>query len=334
MFFGALAGRVTVRVSGKAVRRTKKRLARGLLLILLSALCVGFFSFPAAAADKTIGVILPGDVPYFLDVQSVFLSNLNKEGYAGKVGIVIQKPFPDPVSLSNAARKLIALDVDVIVTYGAPATLAAAREKSRIPIVYAGVYDPMVPKIRTRNIIGISSRLSVTSLLRYLRGLNDISTLEVIYSAGEEDSVMQLRELLKLSQQHGFRVEAIDLKRPQDVRTALSGRKLDAIFITGSSIANLAGPAIMDFAREQKIPTATLIPLKTSPATVTLAASSKEQGERIAEMVTKILNGTPPYRMKADSSSEIELIFNFKEAAAMGFRIPMDLVTEATRLIQ
>ncbi|MGD1075152.1 MAG: ABC transporter substrate binding protein [Thermodesulfovibrionales bacterium] len=327
-------GRGAVRGAGTVVRHTKARLVRGLFLIVLYALCVGVLSVPAAAAEKTIGVILPGDVPYYLDVHSIFLSILSKEGYAGKVGMIVQKPFPDPISLSNAARKLIALDVDVIVAYGAPATIAAAREKSRIPIVYAGIYDPLVPKIRARNIVGISSKLSVTSLLRYLRGLNDIAILGVLYSAGEEDSILQLRELLKLSQQYGFRIDAIDLKRPQDVKSALSGRKLDAIFITGSSIANMAAPAIMDFAREQKIPTAALLPLKTSPATVTLAASSKEQGERIAEMVTKILNGTPPYRLKAESSSDVELIFNFKEAAAMGFRIPMELVTEATRLIQ
>jgi putative ABC transport system substrate-binding protein len=301
---------------------------------MLQALGAGVLFFPAAAAAWTIGVIVPGDNSYYRDVNNTFVSNLNREGYAGKIDMVIQKPFPDPISLSNAARKLVALDVDVIVTYGAPATLAAAEEKSRVPIVYAAVYDPLIPRIKAKNITGISSRLSVTSLLRYLSGLNNLTTLGVIYSAGEEDSIFQLRELLKLCQRRGFRVEAIDLKRPQDVRMALSGKKLDAIFITGSCIASMACSSITDFAREQKIPTAALIPFKTCPATVTLTASPKGQGEMIAEMVMKILNGTRPERIKADSSDDIELIFNLKEAMTMGFRIPMELVTEATRLIQ
>jgi len=39
----------------------------------------------------------------------------------------------------NAARKLSVAEVNVLVTYGAPATLAAIRETKSILIIFAGV---------------------------------------------------------------------------------------------------------------------------------------------------------------------------------------------------
>lgn len=286
------------------------------------------------AAEKTIGVIMNGDIPYYRDVHSAFLSRLDRGIEKGRVEIAMQKPYPDPISLSNAARKLIALDVDVIVVYGLPAAQAAVAEKTDIPIVYMGVYEPLVPKIKAKNITGMALRVSVSSLLRYLRGMTSLTTLGVVYSSNEEDSVYQMKELLGLSKQYGFKVEGINLKRAQDARAMLAGKKLDAVFITGSSIASMASSAIMEHSQESRIPTASMIPDKAAHAIITLSSNPKEQGEKTADMVIKILGGTPAGKIKTDSSSDVELIFNLREAKIMGFKIPMDLVTEATKLIQ
>jgi putative ABC transport system substrate-binding protein len=288
-----------------------------LLAFILFSVCHLFFPTPAPAAQKTIGVIIPGDIPYYRDIHNAFMAKLNREGYGAMVEIVVQKPYPDPISLSNSARKLIAFDIDVIVTYGTSAAIAVFGEKTKIPLVYSAVYDPLTPKIKARNITGISSKVSVSSLLRYLRGM-----------------AFQMRELLRLSQQYGFRVEGAEIKRIQDARTALSGKKVDALFITSSAVANIGSPALIEFAREHKIPTASLLPDKNHHAIITLSANPREQGEKVAEMVIKILDGANPERIKPDSSNSTDLVFNLKEAMTMGFKIPMDLVTEATRLIQ
>lgn len=306
----------------------------GFLFLALASLIFSFLAVPrASAAEKTIGVIMTGDISYYRDVHSAFTSRLAREGHAARE-IIMQKPFPDPISLSNAARKLIALDADVIVAYGAPAAIAAHMEKTKIPIVYAGVYEPLASKIKAKNITGISSKVSVSSLLRYLRAIKPVTTLGVIYSANEEDSLYQMKELQNLSHQHGFRVQEINLKRPQDAKAALSGKGIDAIFVTSSAIAGMAWPAIMEHSREHRAPTASMVPEKSSHAIITLSSNPKENGEKAADMVMKILDGVSVEKIKAESSSDVELIFNLKETISMGYRIPMDLVTEATRLIQ
>ncbi len=309
------------------------RIRTAVVLALSSALF--FFCTPhAIAADKTIGVIVTGDIPYYKDVHNSFVSKLNREGFANKVEIIVQRPYPDPISLSNAARKLIALEVDVIVAYGAPAAYAVIAEKTKIPLVYVGVYEPLASRMKGKNVTGISSRVSLSSLLRYLKGMTSIGNLLVVYSENEEDSAYQMKEMVKSGEQNGFRVEKINLRRYQDARAMLSGKKPDAVFITGSSIANMASSVIMDFCREHRIPSASLLPDKAHRATVTLYPNPKEQGEKGAGKAIKVLRDQPFETIDAESSSDTELVFNIREAKDIGLKIPINLVTEATKLVQ
>jgi ABC-type uncharacterized transport system substrate-binding protein len=141
-------------------------------------------------------------------------------------------------------------------------------------------------------------------------------------------------ELNRFSNQFGFKIEGINLKNPKDLKQMLSAKKFDALFITNSSTSGRAFPSILSFSWENKIPTATFLSGKNQYATITLSPAPKEQGEKAAEKVISIFEGISPDKIKVDTSSETELIFNLKEANSMGFRIPMELVTEATRLIQ
>lgn len=292
------------------------------------------FSSTCFSAENTIGVIMTGDIPYYQELHQAFMAKLGREGYSVKTQVIVQKPYPDAISLSNAARKLIATDVDAIVVYGAPAAISVVDERTKIPMVYAAVYEPYLSKIRTRNSTGITIKLSLSSLLRYLRGLKQISTLGVVYNGNEEDSLHQFREVSQLAGQYGIRVDGFDLKRHQEAKAKLNGSRVDAILVTGSSVGHLAMPAISEFARERKIPIGSFLLCRDSKAIVTLATNPVEQGEKAAEKVIKILEGVSPEKIRVETAHEVELVFNFKEATSMGWKLPMDLVTEATRLIK
>lgn len=143
-----------------------------------------------------------------------------------------------------------------------------------------------------------------------------------------------MRELIKSGEQYGFRVEKIDLKRYQDAKALLSGKRPDAVFITGSSVANMASSSIIDFCRELRIPSASLLPDKNHHVVVSLYPNPKDLGESGAEKAVKVLKDIPVETIRPDSSSHTELLFNIREARDMGLKIPMDLVTEATKLVK
>ena len=317
------------------MKKKKFKVQIQLIISLITIITFLLFASQIFAAEKTIGVIMTGNIPYYNEMHSGFISKLREEGYADKVNIIIQKPYPDPISWSNAVRKLVAADVDLIVTYGAPATLSAIREGIRVPIVYSGVYEPIAKGIKSKNVTGISFRVPVSSLLRYLRGVTTISTLGVIYNEAEEDSVHQLMELIRLSEQYGFRVEKIKLKRLRDADAILSNIKTDALFITSSSLVNMASDSIIGAAKANGTPTGALLTGNIdSGVIITLSARPDKQGEKAAVKAIRILNGIPPERIHAESSRGTELIFNMKEAKAMGLRLSMDLITEATKIIK
>lgn len=301
------------------------------VFILLASLILPPVCF---SADNTVGVIMAGDIPYYQELHQAFMARMARGGVLANTEVIVQKPYPDAISLSNAARKLIATDVDVIVVYGAPAAVSVLREQTKIPMVYASAYEPLMSQHKTRNSTGINVKLSISSLLRYLRGLKQITTLGVVYSGNEEDSVEQFREVSKLAGQYGIKVEGVNLKRHQEAAAKLGGIKPDAILMTGSSVAHMAIQTISDYSKERKIPLGSFMLSRDSHAVVSLAASPVEQGEKTAEKAIKVLEGMSPERIKVDTAHTIELIFNFREATNMGWKLPMDLVTEATRLIK
>ena len=132
---------------------------------LFTALLVLYASM-ALAAEQTVGVIMSGNIGYYQEVHRAFVGALVKEGFDyRKIDTLLQMPSPDPLSWTNAARRLAVAEVNVLVTYGAPATLAAIRDTKGIPIVFAGVYDPGAVGISSRNVTGISAKAPMASLL-------------------------------------------------------------------------------------------------------------------------------------------------------------------------
>jgi putative ABC transport system substrate-binding protein len=286
------------------------------------------------SAKKTIGIIMTGDIPYYQELHKAFMARLYRERISVSTEVIVQKPYPDAISLSNAARKLIAADVDIIVVYGASAAGSVLQEKTRIPMVFAAAYEPLMSQIKTRNSTGITIKLSISRLLRYLRELTLISTLGVAYNGNEEDSLFQFREISKLAGQYGIKIEGVNLNSHQEAKAKLSGIHIDAMLVTGSSVAHMAMPVISEFVRERKLPLASYFLCRDSHAVITLSTSPVEQGEKAAEKVLKVLEGVSPEKIGIDTAQDVELVFNFKETVSMGWKMPMDLVTEATQLIK
>lgn len=307
---------------------------RRLIWLLFAALALG--PQAAAAADKTVGVVMSGNITYYQEIQKAFAVTLVREGFDhNKVDTLLQMPSPDTLSWTNAARKLVVADVNVLVTYGAPAALAAIRETKSIPIVFAGVYDPAAIGVAARNIAGISSKVPLTSLLRYLRKLMPFTRLAVVYNESEADSVRQAEELAQLESQYGFQTVRMPIKKVDDARRLVFAGKADAVFITVSAAANEALDTIVKSAHGAKIPTVSQTGGTAERGVIlSLAPSPVEQGEAAARIAAKLLKGANPSSIPSEVPKLVELVLNLKEANALGLKVPMDLITDATRVIK
>jgi len=307
---------------------------RRTLYMLLCALIL--FAVPAFAADKTLGVIMSGNIGYYQDIHKAFIGELSKEGFDHhKIDTLLQMPSPDPMSWTNAARKLVVAEVDVLVTYGAPASLAAIKETKSVPLVFAGVYDPAASGVATRNATGISSKVPLTSLLKYLKKIVPFTKLAIVYNELEPDSVKQAEELSQLESQYGFQTVRMSVKKSEDARKLVFTGKADAVMISVSSVVNEALDAVVKNAHAAKAPTISQLGGSAEHGVIlSLAPSAQEQGEAAGRLVARILRGEKPAGLTAEMPKLVEMVLNLKEAGAMGIKVPFDLITDATKVIK
>ncbi len=302
---------------------------------MLLAVFFVFAAAPDSQAAKQIGVILTGDVPYYRAMHETFVAELHKRFTgAEKIEIIVQKPFPDPISWSNAARKLIAFDVDLIVSYGSPATQAVLQEKSNIPILYVGLYEPDQAVVTGKNVTGCGFKLPLSSIIRYFRHLKPVNTLGIVFTSAEEDSVRQYKTMAALAAQQNIKTEKIDIGSYADLSKLKTGNT-DAVFITGSSLAHLWLKDIVSILKKRRIPTADIFPDdEESGGLINLFHPPLPQGKMAAEMAAQILlnkkiDSIPPY-----TSRDTELVYNLVEARQLGITIPIDQLIEASRVIK
>ncbi|MBW2645414.1 MAG: ABC transporter substrate-binding protein [Deltaproteobacteria bacterium] len=288
---------------------------------------------PLYAAEKMIGAIMTGDITHYNTLHRAFVDELKKQGFgAGKVQIVVQKPSPTSMAWTNAARKLVAVDANIIVTYGAPPTLSVMKETSKIPIVFVGVPDPAALGISAKNITGISSKVPIAGLIKNLKSFSNFSKLGIIYNSSEKDTVKQAEEVEKLGAKFGFKSVRYDLKK---ISGAVKLTDVNALFITTSSVAMKSIDTIIKQARAAKIPTAAVIGgAEASGILLTFCPDPRVQGKEAAKIVSAIIKGKKPSAIPAKDSGKIEMVINLKEAKALGFNIPLDLLMSATRVIK
>lgn len=302
--------------------------------MLFAALLLG--AATAGAGEKTIGVVLSGNIGYYQEIHKAFMNGLVKEGFdKRKVDTLLQMPAPDPLSWANAVRKLVVADVNVLMTYGAAAALSAIKETKSVPIVYAGVYDPGAIGAVARNMTGMSSKVPLTSLLKYARKVAPFTRLAIVYSDLEPDAVKQVEELIALEAQYGYQTVKMMVKRVDEAKALSFAGKADTVFISTSAVANEALEYIVKAAHTAKLPTLSQMGGAGDRGVIlTLAPSATEQGEVAARMVAKLLAGENPSAIPAEVPKMIELVLNLKEANALGLRPPVDLMTDATRVIK
>lgn len=302
-------------------------------LVLIGALGACMFPSDTAAAGKTVGVVMTGNIQYYKDIHKAFSDGLAAEGLgSGNVEVVLQTPMPEPMSWANAVRKLVAIGVNIIVTYGAPAAVSAMAETSDVPIVFAGVYDPQSLGMKGRNATGISSTVPVASLVKNLKAISGCSTLGVVYSTSEKDTVLQANDVARLESTYGYRSTKFNVKKPDDIAKISN---VEALFLTTSCAAMHCVTNVISAVRKAKILTGTTIGGgEQSGIILTLSANPQEQGREAARIAARVLKGEKPSAIPIEQPKKIDLIINLKEATDMGLKVPFDILTSATRVIK
>ncbi len=314
-----------------------KFLLTGLVFLAL------FSANPAHAAKPFVAAIITGDLPRYRLAHDAFVNAIRQQGLTeDKVEIYEQRPHPDPISWANSIRKAVGIGADLILTYGAPTTLAAKKEARGVPVVFADVYDPLglgiVRDMRVPggDLTGISGQTPLETLVKTFRTIYKVQRIGVLYSSLDAGSLQQTKKLTEIGERSDLILVSRDILRHDDLPLALEflADKVEALFCTESALLQLQISEVMGFARKHSLPVFSQIPgLGDLGALINLEAEPHEQGSVAADYAYQVLAGQKPGLLPVRTPRQVSLVINMNTAKKLNLKVPFQALSLATRVV-
>lgn len=316
-------------------------------LVIIATLQIIMAAFPASMATSSsliVATVLSSDQPRYRNAHKAFVRAMAAKGYdQTSIELVTQIPNPDPISWSNAIRKFNAIGANLIVTFGAPATLSAIQDSQDIPIVFVDVYGPLETGIAKslatpgKNATGVSSKVPLATLIKTAQLFKQFRQVGVLYSSREIGSVVQLKEVKRLALQNHFSVVESNIDSNAALDNALSSLlpQVDCLYVTESSVVGRYLDKVIRRSIDQKVPVITQIPDSCEKgALVSLEAHPGEMGHQAAELAAKVLSGKKPAVIPIVSPKKVDLIVNLKTSHVLDLVVPIQVLNVATKIIK
>jgi putative ABC transport system substrate-binding protein len=284
-----------------------------------------------------------------LDATSGLLEGLRGIGHAEGADFVVDWRFAgnDPAEIDRAARELAAAAVDVIVTEGTVATLAAQQASARIPIVFATAADPLrngLVKSLTRpggTTTGVSLGSGDTGLkqLELLQAVvPGLKRVGAVVNPGNPSARVVVETIRGGAAQRGLDLSVQEIGRLADVEPALerAGRGgVAALLIVPDSLF------LQERVRIARLAVARSLPSVGSSREYAEAGCLMSYGEdlrenyrRAAGHVDRIWKGASPGELPVIQVLRPLLVVNKRTARALGLQLPPDLLVLADQVIE
>jgi putative ABC transport system substrate-binding protein len=279
-----------------------------------------------------------------------FRRGLSETGYAEGRTVAIEYRWADGRNdrLPSMAAELVQRGVDVIVTGGTPATLAAKAATTRIPIVFILSTDPVEAGLvatMTRpggNLTGITA-LNVAVAPKKLELLREMVPLAAAIAllVNPTNAVAARNETASVqaaAQTMGVRLHVLHASTERDFDAVFAGlAQLRAgalvigsdLFFTSRSeqLAALtvrhAVPAIYQF-RE----------FAAAGGLMSYGGSNADWGYQAGVYTGRVLAGSKPADLPVQQATRLELFINLKTAKALGLHVPMAILSRADEVIE
>lgn len=290
---------------------------------------------PGRSSATTIIAVMSSNQPRYREAHLAFVKALAAQGYkAPATEIILKSANTDAHSLTSEIHKLNSSRPDMIVTYGAPASLITVREAVGIPVVSVDVF---APEQKLKGICGVSSRVSMVTLLKTLRLIHPYRRIGVLYTPDEFGSQQQLDDIKKFSARLGIKITEGNASSAAALGEELERLfdKCEAIVVTEGSIFAQHFEQIIARSKARKIPVVSAIPDSAEKgAIVSLEINPQEQGYLAAEIAVRVLEGAKTGFLPLIQPHRIDLIINMRRAREIGIEIPFPLLRLANRLIK
>jgi putative ABC transport system substrate-binding protein len=276
-----------------------------------------------------------------------FMAGLRSLGYAEGKNLLIEYRLANGrlEALPALAQELVNLNIDLIYTPSTPATQAAMKATTTIPIVFVGVSDPVgsgLVQTLSRpggNVTGLTD-IGVDLTEKRLDLLKQtLPRLKRLAMLGDSTSTLwepAWKETYAAARAMQIEVIPTTIKAASDIEHVLA--RLD-----GSIQALLVAPQPVFYVNRQKVIDFTL--KARLPATYEWRTFVEDGGlmsygpdyvalhRKAARHVDRVLKGVRPAALPVEQPTDYEFVINLKAARAIGLQIPESVLVRADEVI-
>ncbi len=318
-------------------------IGKKLLVLAVVLLSLNLFSMEARA-EKRIGILIFSEEVRYNEVQQGILAQLKKDGFGEPViKFTIENAKGSKATAAELVQKFAAAKMDLIFAIGTTATIAVTREIKDVPVVFGMVYDPVEAgvakdwKSSGNNSTGVSPKVPMSRLVSSMKDLARVKKLAVLYTPGEKNTEIQLKELQGMQASLQIKVIPVILANKEDVAQTLSSvvNTVDAFYLTGSGVVGTTVPIIVDIANRAHVVTVThLDDLVAKGVLLGICANPNRVGQLAGKKAVQILKGAEPSSIPIEIEKKLDIILNMKTAKAGQFQIPPKFMNTVTKTVE
>jgi len=300
-------------------------------------------------AVRRIGYLGPS-VPDTPEEMRRFGEALREFGWVEGKNLDVERRYANsqPDALQRLAEELVRAKVEVILTSGTPATLAAKRATTTIPIIFSSAGDAVLIGLVANlarpggNVTGFSlaspevDAKRLTLLKELLPGLRRIGVLEPLWNPYFRAARGQFEHTCRLL---GLNPVFVEIATPGEIDSAiaqLARLRPQAVLLRADTFLFDLRFQITAAAIKHALPTMSEEPrmAREAGALASYSSTQAEEERRAASFIDRILRGAKPADLPVEQPTQFELVINLKTARALGLTVPQPLLLRADEVIQ
>ena len=329
-----------------------KPLSRKITGLAAAALVVVIFTLAGAQQPGKIyrlGFLSGGTLSGLKTTIEPFRQGLRDLGYIEGKNLTIEYRAAEGKfeQMPEIIAELIGLGVNVIVTSGMPAVIAAKKATSTIPIVTANADNLVEAGVVTSlahpggNVTGLTrvdadfSAKRLELLKESFSRLSRVAVLSYGTMGGDQE---ELHEIQSAGRKLAIEIQPFPTPDPGQFLAAfdeMKKKRSDAVIFLASSYTQVYREQLIELAMKNRIPS------MCSNSTWVDSGCVLAYGPKLSEMyrrattyIDKILKGTKPADLPVERPTKFELVINLKTAKQIGLTIPPNVLARADRVIK
>jgi putative tryptophan/tyrosine transport system substrate-binding protein len=296
----------------------------------------------------TIGFLGANNASFERASTDAFVRRLRELGWIENQSVSIEYRWAEgrDERFAEIAAEFVRLNVDVILTYATPSSIAAKKATAVIPIVFAAAGDPVGTGLVAAlarpggNVTGLSIQQTdlASKRLEILREiLPGLRTVAILADVGSPNSVLEMGEVQAAARTLNLAVITPEVQKANDIAPAydaLKGRA-DALYVCSSPLLSTHRIQINSLAVGARLPTMySFREFTVTGGLMSYGPNLPSLFHRAAEYVDKILRGAKPSDLPVEQPTKFDFIVNLATAKALGLEISPTLLARADEVIE